>query len=73
MPPTIATAGSATTGSQKAACACCEVRKTGVDFVSLGRMEIWSSCSASQETVLRKKSRLPCRFRNWFVARLAVP
>src|SRR5690348_15190626 len=73
MPPTSATAGRTTTGSQKTAWACCEVRNTGVDLVSLGRMEIWSSCSASHDTVLRKKSRLFCTFRNWLTARLAVP
>ena len=73
IPPASASAGRMTTGTQKTNCPCCEVRKTGDCFVSFGRMEIWSSSSASHETLLRTKSRLPWKVKNWFVARVAEP
>src|SRR5713226_9477703 len=50
-----------------------EVSTTGFRFGSLARIEMRSSSSASQDTMLRKKSRLPCAPRNWLEAKSAVP
>ncbi len=49
------------------------VRKIGVLFASLGRIEIWSSSSASQLMLLRKRSRFPEKLRKLLLANTELP
>src|SRR5262249_35583707 len=72
-PPMSTSPGRTSIGRRFTACAWFALMNTGVCLTSFGRTEIWSSSSASQLTVLRKKSRLPWMFRNWLAARLDVP
>src|SRR6266508_282048 len=75
IPQTSTAPGSTASGSQSTMLAWAEVRMIGFCRVSLGRIEIMSSCSASQETTLRKKSRLAtwASPRSWLEAKSAVP
>src|SRR5499426_286873 len=73
IPPARATPGRTNRDRRRTALCWFSFMNTGVCFTSLGRIEIWSSSSASQLTVLRKKSRLPWMFRNWFAAMFDVP